>query len=59
LDHRIRDLQAMVAQHPLVAAFAREVRLAAAVLEDIENHDPTTPPWIPLTGGEPRTWADL
>ncbi|GGX93876.1 replication-relaxation family protein [Streptomyces fructofermentans] len=59
LDHRIRDLQAMVAQHPLVAALAREVRLAAAVLEDIENHDPATPPWVPLTGGEPRTWADL
>ncbi|MEU3791308.1 replication-relaxation family protein [Streptomyces fructofermentans] len=59
LDHRIRDLQAMVAQHPLVAALAREVRLAAAVLEDIENHEPATPPWVPLTGGEPRAWADL
>ncbi len=41
LDDRISDLQAMVAQHPLVAALAREVQLGAGVLEDIEEHGPS------------------
>jgi DNA-binding MarR family transcriptional regulator len=59
LDNRISDLQAMVAQHPLVANLAREVRLGAAVLEDIENHGPAQPVWAPLAGGEPRPWTDL
>ncbi|MEU0853362.1 replication-relaxation family protein [Streptomyces flaveolus] len=59
LDNRISDLQAMVAQHPLVANLAREVRLGAAVLEDIENHGPAQPVWTPLAGGEPRPWTDL
>ncbi|MFE9769771.1 replication-relaxation family protein [Streptomyces sp. NPDC005808] len=59
LDNRISDLQAMVAQHPLVVALAREVRLGAAVLEDLEQHGPTHAMWTPLTGGKPRPWTDL
>lgn len=53
------DLQAMVAQHPLVAALAREVRLGAAMLEDIEQHGPAQAVWVPLAGGKPRPWIDL
>lgn len=49
----------MVAHHPLVAALTREVQLGAAVLEDIEEHTPSGPLWVPLTGGEPRPWTDL
>ncbi|MGW4559080.1 replication-relaxation family protein [Streptomyces sp. NPDC004365] len=59
LGNRMSDLQAMVAHHPLVAAFAGEVRLAAAVLEDLEQHGPTQPVWVPLTGGNPRPWTEL
>lgn len=59
LDNRMSDLQAMVAQHPLVAALAREVRLGAAVLEDIEHHGPAQAVWVPLVGGKPRPWTDL
>ncbi|MFF3249342.1 replication-relaxation family protein [Streptomyces sp. NPDC002870] len=59
LDNRISDLQAMVAQHPLVTALAREVRLAAAVLEDIEQHGPAQAVWVPLAGGKPRPWTEL
>ncbi|MGX1915311.1 replication-relaxation family protein [Streptomyces phaeochromogenes] len=59
LGDRIRDLQAMVAQHPLVAALAREVQLGAAVLEDIEQHGPSGSVWVPLVGGEPRPWTAL
>ncbi|MCW8101658.1 replication-relaxation family protein [Streptomyces tauricus] len=59
LGDRISDLQAMVAHHPLVAAFAREVPLGAAVLEDIEHHGPTQATWTPLSGGDPRPWIDL
>ncbi|MDW8478489.1 replication-relaxation family protein [Streptomyces scabiei] len=59
LGDRISDLQAMVAQHPLVAALAREVQLGAVVLEDIEEHGPSGSVWVPLTGGEPRPWTDL
>lgn len=59
LGNRIGDLQAMVAQHPLVAALAREVPLGAAVLEDIEQHGPSGPVWMPLVGGEPRPWTNL
>ncbi|MEU6375517.1 replication-relaxation family protein [Streptomyces sp. NPDC046909] len=59
LEGRINDLQAMTAQHPLVAALAREVQLAASVLEDIEEHSPSAPVWVPLAGGEPRPWTDL
>ncbi|WRZ87625.1 replication-relaxation family protein [Streptomyces sp. NBC_01007] len=59
LENRMGDLQAMVAQHPLVAALAREVRLGAAVLEDLEQQGPIRPVWVPLTGGKPRSWTDL
>ncbi|WP_371642639.1 replication-relaxation family protein [Streptomyces mirabilis] len=59
LENRISDLQAMVTQHPLVAALAREVRLGAAVLEDIEQHGPAQALWVPLAGGKPRPWTDL
>ncbi|MEY9997212.1 hypothetical protein ABIE67_010260 [Streptomyces sp. V4I8] len=59
LENRIRDLQAMAAQHPLVAALAREVQLGAVVLEDIEEHGPSGSVWVPLTGGEARPWTQL
>jgi hypothetical protein len=59
LNDRISDLQAMVAQHPLVAALAREVQLGAGVLEDIEEHGPSEAVWVPLAGGEPRPWTAL
>ncbi|MFJ9909730.1 replication-relaxation family protein [Streptomyces sp. NPDC101152] len=59
LENRISDLQAMVAQHPLVTALAREVRLGAAVLEDLEQHGPARDVWQPLAGGKPRPWTDL
>lgn len=59
LANRISDLQAMTAQHPLVAALAREVPLGAAVLNDLETHSPTAPRWVPLAGGTPRPWTEL
>ncbi|MFE5819998.1 replication-relaxation family protein [Streptomyces sp. NPDC056479] len=59
LGNRISDLQAMTAQHPLVAVLAREVPLGAAILEDIEERGPSGPVWVPLAGGRPRPWADL
>ncbi|WP_369386188.1 replication-relaxation family protein [Streptomyces sp. CG1] len=58
LENRISDLQAMVAHHPLVAALAREIRLAATVLEDIEEHGPAQAAWVPLAGGKkPCAWT--
>ncbi|MFE9687524.1 replication-relaxation family protein [Streptomyces sp. NPDC006285] len=59
LEDRIGDLQAMVAHHPLVAALAREVPLGGALLEDVEQHGPARAGWVPLVGGEPRSWSDL
>jgi hypothetical protein len=59
LSDRISDPQAMVAQHPLVAALAREVQLGAAVLEDIEEHSPSGSVWVPLAGGGTRPWTAL
>ncbi|MET8411737.1 replication-relaxation family protein [Streptomyces sp. NPDC005195] len=59
LDDRVSDLQAMVAQHPLVAAFARKVPLGAAVLEDVEEYGPAQAVWVPLVGGAARPWSDL
>jgi hypothetical protein len=49
----------MVSHRPLVAALAHEVQPGAAVLEDIEEHAPSGPVWVPLTGGKPRPWTDL
>ncbi|WP_145883869.1 replication-relaxation family protein [Streptomyces sp. BK340] len=59
LGNRINDLQAMVAEHPLVGTLARQVPLGAAVLDDLENQGPTGDVWVPLAGGEPRPWTDL
>lgn len=59
LDNRISDLQAMVAEHPHVAALARQVPLGAAVLEDLEDQAPTRDVWFPLAGGRPRSWTAL
>jgi hypothetical protein len=59
LDNRISDLQAMTAQHPLVATMARTVPLGAAVLDDIKAQRPTGEVWTPLNGGQPRSWTEL
>ncbi|MCX4596815.1 replication-relaxation family protein [Streptomyces sp. NBC_01549] len=59
LGNRISDLQAMVAQHPLVGTLARQVPLGAAVLDDLELRGPTGDLWVPLAGGEPRPWTEL
>ncbi|MGW1193241.1 replication-relaxation family protein [Streptomyces sp. NPDC002559] len=59
LENRISDLQAMVAQHPLVGALARQVPLGAAVLEDLELEGPSGEVWVPLGGGAPRSWTAL
>ncbi|MFJ9758408.1 replication-relaxation family protein [Streptomyces sp. NPDC101149] len=59
LENRMSDPQAMVAHHPLVAAFAGDVRLGAAVLEDLEQAGPSQPVWVPLPGGKPRPWTEL
>ncbi|GGV68235.1 hypothetical protein GCM10010261_61790 [Streptomyces pilosus] len=40
IGHWINDLQTKTAQHPLIAALAREVALGAAVLENLESHGP-------------------
>ncbi|MFD4955300.1 replication-relaxation family protein [Streptomyces sp. NPDC058451] len=59
LGSRISDLQAMVAQHPLVGTLARQVPLGAAVLDDLELRRPTGDVWVPLAGGAPRPWTEL
>lgn len=60
LANRISDLQAMAAQHPLVAALAREVPLGAATLNDLEANGPTGNVWVPLAGAqECRPWHAL
>jgi DNA-binding MarR family transcriptional regulator len=59
LGNRISDLQAMVAQHPLVGTLARQVPLGAAVLDDLELQGPTGDVWVPLAGGGPRPWTEL
>ncbi|MGW2618516.1 replication-relaxation family protein [Streptomyces sp. NPDC001500] len=59
LDNRISDLRAMVTEHPLVGALARQVPLGAAILEDLEDRGPTSDVWAPLVGGEARTWTQL
>ncbi|MEY2248449.1 replication-relaxation family protein [Streptomyces sp. BF23-18] len=60
LAHRIEDLQDMTAQHPHVAALAREVPLGAATLDDLEAHSPSAAVWIPLAGSpDPRPWHTL
>ncbi|MGW1728546.1 replication-relaxation family protein [Streptomyces sp. NPDC002306] len=59
LEQRMHDLRAMTAQHPHVAALAREVPLGAAVLDDLEDRGPTDEVWMPLAGGERRSWTEL
>ncbi|MDV9171259.1 replication-relaxation family protein [Streptomyces sp. W16] len=59
LGNRINDLQAMTAEHPLVATLARQVLMGAAILEDLEEHGPTSDIWVPLAGGKPRPWTQL
>lgn len=59
LGNRISDLQAMVAEHPLVGTLARHVPMGAAVLDDLEDRGPTGDVWVPLAGGDPRPWTEL
>ncbi|MGW7671486.1 replication-relaxation family protein [Streptomyces sp. NPDC054775] len=59
LGNRISDLQAMVAAHPLVGTLARQVPMGAAILDDLEEQGPTGDVWVPLVGGDARSWAEL
>ncbi|MEV5989323.1 replication-relaxation family protein [Streptomyces sp. NPDC052051] len=59
LNNRISDLQAMVSQHPLVAALSREVPLGAVVLEDLEEKGATGSVWVPLADRGRRSWTEL
>ncbi|MET7575312.1 replication-relaxation family protein [Streptomyces sp. NPDC005492] len=59
LGNRIDDLTAMVAEHPLVGALARQVPIGAAVLEDLEERGATGDVWVPLASGKPRPWTEL
>ncbi|MER6273924.1 replication-relaxation family protein [Streptomyces sp900105755] len=59
LGNRISDLQAMVAEHPLVGTLARQVPMGAAVLEDLEERGPTADVWVPLARGGSRPWTEL
>ncbi|MEV5850410.1 replication-relaxation family protein [Streptomyces sp. NPDC051985] len=59
LANRISDLQAMVAEHPLVGTLARQVPMGAAVLDELEDQGATGDVWVPLAGGKPRPWTQL
>ncbi|WP_406834847.1 replication-relaxation family protein [Streptomyces sp. AHU1] len=60
LSNRLKDLQAMAAEHPAVAAFARTVPLGAAVLEDMEDGGPSAAVWTRLNGrGGTCSWTEL
>ncbi|MFJ3714100.1 replication-relaxation family protein [Streptomyces sp. NPDC090053] len=60
LSQRIADLRAMVRQHPMVSAFAHEVPLGAAILEDIEEQGASAAVWTPLGERSVRCgWLDL
>jgi hypothetical protein len=60
LQLRMDDLRAMVNASPLVTQFASQVKLGAAVLEDLEHHRPSAPVWTPLAGpADRRSWTDL
>ncbi|MBL1120263.1 replication-relaxation family protein [Streptomyces sp. 110] len=54
-QHRIEDLQAMAAEHPLVAQMAVKVPLGAAVLSDLMEQGPRAPVWTRLAG-PPEQW---
>jgi hypothetical protein len=50
----------MATGHPLVTQLAGQVKLGAAVLEDLEQHGPSGPVWTPLFGPtDRRSWMDL
>lgn len=60
LTHRINDLRDMTAQHPLVAALARNVPLGAATLDDLETAGPSQNVWVCLAGAPDRQpWHTL
>jgi hypothetical protein len=60
LKRRIDDLRAMAAGHPLVAQLAGQVKLGAAVLEDLEQQGPSAAVWTPLSGpADQRSWMEL
>ncbi|MGW0770759.1 replication-relaxation family protein [Streptomyces sp. NPDC002676] len=59
LGNRINDLQAMVAEHPLVGTLARQTPMGAAVLDDLEDRGPTGDVWVPLAGGASKPWTEL
>lgn len=60
LANRTADLRSMAEVHPAVTELARHVPLGAAILEDLEQHGPSSPIWTPLTGdAEQRPWNDL
>ncbi|MEV6057665.1 replication-relaxation family protein [Streptomyces sp. NPDC052107] len=59
LSHRINDLQAMTAEHPLVGTLARQVPMGAAILDDLEDRGPTDDVWAPLAGGASKPWTQL
>jgi hypothetical protein len=60
LKRRIDDLRAMAAGHPLVTHLAGQVKLGAAVLEDLEQQGPSAAVWTPLAGpADRRSWMDL
>lgn len=60
LKRRIDDLRAMTAGHPLVTQLAGQVKLGAAVLEDLEQQGPSSAVWTPLAGpADRRSWMDL
>ncbi|MFJ9729445.1 hypothetical protein ACIRP3_42615 [Streptomyces sp. NPDC101209] len=56
-QHRIATTSQL--RRMLRAELAQEVRLGAAVLEDLEQHGPAQIVWMPLVGGTPRPWTDL
>ncbi|GHA47942.1 hypothetical protein GCM10010329_82960 [Streptomyces spiroverticillatus] len=60
LANRIADLKAMAAEHPMVAATARQVPLGAAVLEEMEEAGPQAPVWTRLGAPSDRCgWTEL
>jgi hypothetical protein len=58
--NRIAELRAMCAEHPLVVAFARQVPLGVATLDDLTAQGPRAAVWTPLAGSDrPRPWTTL
>ena len=60
LNHRIEDLRAMAAGHPLAAHLVDQVPVGVARLEDLEEHGPSAPVWTALDGrAQPCGWMEL